>query len=143
MRTGYAIGLPQTIVDFDRVRVHLGVTKGLGLKPSSSRPPISWRSIGADDTYEIMLLNQMQARGVFIRKPAEPNLNRCIRMSVGTPKGIALACDALKDITETTSLLKMPAVAGIFLENQLGLAGVPPGTANTGISASASTAAAT
>lgn len=76
-------------------------TKTLGLKPIPSATNFVAIDCGADDTYATMLLNGMQARGIFIRKPAAPGLNRCIRMSVGTPKDIALACDVLEDIIKT------------------------------------------
>ncbi|AEQ53103.1 histidinol-phosphate aminotransferase [Pelagibacterium halotolerans] len=76
-------------------------TKTLGLKPIPSATNFVAIDCGADDTYATMLLNGMQAHGIFIRKPAAPGLNRCIRMSVGTPKDIALACDVLEDIIKT------------------------------------------
>lgn len=132
MRVGYAIGAPEVIAAFDRIRNHFGVTKlsqiaattaladqdylaqtlasisrgrdeimrrasDLGLKPIPSATNFVAIDCGADSTYATMLLTQMQDRGVFIRKPAAPGLNRCIRMSVGTPEDIALACSALED----------------------------------------------
>ena len=137
MRVGYAIGTPQAIAGFDRIRNHFGVTKlsqvaavtaladpdyltrtltaiasgrdeiirrakGLGLDPIPSATNFVAIDCGADDSYATMVLDAMQARGVFIRKPAVPALNRCIRMSVGMPKDIALACDVLEDIIEKT-----------------------------------------
>lgn len=138
MRVGYAVGTPQAIAAFDRIRNHFGVTKLsqiaarsaladqdyleqiltaittgrneiasraklLGLKPVPSATNFVAIDCGADDAYATLLLNKMQARGIFIRKPAAAGLNRCIRMSVGTPKDIALACDVLEDIIKTAN----------------------------------------
>ena len=72
--------------------------RGLGLKPIVSATNFVAIDCDADDTYATMVLTEMQARGIFIRKPAVPGLNRCIRMSVGQQKDIALACDVLEDI---------------------------------------------
>jgi histidinol-phosphate aminotransferase len=78
-------------------------TKDLGLKPISSATNFVAIDCGADNAYATLVLNAMQDRGIFIRKPAVARLNRCIRMSVGTPKDIALACDVLEDIIETAT----------------------------------------
>lgn len=138
MRVGYAIGDPQAIAGFDRIRNHFGVTKlsqiaavtaladqdyltrtltaiatgrdeiirrakALGLVPIPSATNFVAIDCGADNSYATKVLDEMQARGVFIRKPAAPRLDRCIRISVGTPKDIDLACDALDDIIKGSS----------------------------------------
>lgn len=138
MRVGYAIGTPQAIAAFDRIRNHFGVTKlsqiaataaladqdylgktiaaiaagrdeiirrtkGLGLKPIPSATNFVAIDCGADSAYATMVLSKMQDRGIFIRKPAAPRLDRCVRMSVGTPKDIALACDVFENIIKTSS----------------------------------------
>ncbi|WMT86744.1 pyridoxal phosphate-dependent aminotransferase [Pelagibacterium sp. 26DY04] len=44
------------------------------------------------------ILERLLARGIFVRKPAVPVLDRCIRLSVGRPADIELACDTLESI---------------------------------------------
>lgn len=44
------------------------------------------------------ILNQLLARGIFVRKPIVPVLDRCIRISVGKPADIELACDTLEAV---------------------------------------------
>ncbi|WMT89106.1 pyridoxal phosphate-dependent aminotransferase [Pelagibacterium sp. H642] len=44
------------------------------------------------------ILERLLARGIFVRKPAVPVLDRCIRLSVGRPADIELACDTLEAI---------------------------------------------
>ncbi|WP_332711427.1 pyridoxal phosphate-dependent aminotransferase [Pelagibacterium mangrovi] len=52
----------------------------------------------ADASRAETLLNGLLERGIFVRKPAVPILDRCIRLSVGTPDAIELACDALEAV---------------------------------------------
>lgn len=76
----------------------------LGLKPIPSATNFVAIDCCGDATRAQKLLESMQDRGVFIRKPMVAGLNRCIRMSVGTQKDIAFACDVLeqsmKEITK-------------------------------------------
>lgn len=40
---------------------------------------------GRDGAYALAVLKALEARGVFVRKPMAPGLDRCIRISVGLP----------------------------------------------------------
>ena len=46
------------------------------------------------------LLDALIERRIFVRKPMVQGLDRCIRLSVGTPADIALACDALAEAVD-------------------------------------------
>jgi histidinol-phosphate aminotransferase len=45
---------------------------------------------GRDGDYALRLLQALEARGVFVRKPSAPILNRCIRISAGTDADLAI-----------------------------------------------------
>ena len=42
------------------------------------------------------LLNRLLQRGVFIRKPALPPLDGCIRVTIGRPEDHAILAEALR-----------------------------------------------
>lgn len=51
---------------------------------------------GRDDAFARTVLESLEASGVFVRKPMVAELDRCIRISVGKPHHIEIACDALE-----------------------------------------------
>lgn len=69
----------------------------LGLETVPSATNFVAIDCGRDHDYALAVLNGLAARGVFVRKPAVPVLNRCIRMSVGPEAELAIAAQALKD----------------------------------------------
>lgn len=50
---------------------------------------------GRDGDYALRVLKALEARGVFIRKPMAPVLNRCIRISCGTEADLAILAEEL------------------------------------------------
>ncbi|HEV7278542.1 MAG TPA: pyridoxal phosphate-dependent aminotransferase [Devosiaceae bacterium] len=50
---------------------------------------------GRDGTFAMRVLEQLAARGVFIRKPMAPRLDRCIRISVGRPEELDVVAEEL------------------------------------------------
>jgi histidinol-phosphate aminotransferase len=58
---------------------------------------------GRDDSYAMAVLKALEARGVFVRKPMAPVLDRCIRVSVGLPAELDIFAEelprALRDST--------------------------------------------
>ncbi|WP_417583804.1 pyridoxal phosphate-dependent aminotransferase [Pelagibacterium sp.] len=80
-----------------------GRARRLGLKPILSATNFVAIDCGGDSDYAMALLQSLQRRGVFIRKPAVAGLNRCIRVSVGTPQDITIAFAALEDSLKTTT----------------------------------------
>lgn len=59
---------------------------------------------GGDGAHADRILSTMIERGIFVRKPAVPVLDRCIRLSIGLPREIELACDALEETLENCAL---------------------------------------
>lgn len=51
---------------------------------------------GRDGAFAQTVLERLEASGVFVRKPMVAELDRCIRISVGKPHHIEIACDALE-----------------------------------------------
>ncbi|WP_420959596.1 pyridoxal phosphate-dependent aminotransferase [Brucella sp. IR073] len=121
MRCGYAIGAPEQIAAFDKIRDHFGVPRltqiatmaalrdqayldavtgaidaarrriasiaaanGLAAIPSATN--FVTIDCGRDGAFAKHVLDALIERDIFVRKPAAPILDRCIRVSVG-PKG--------------------------------------------------------
>lgn len=75
-------------------------TRDLGLKPIPSATNFVTVDCGRDGAYAKAILLQLEARGVFIRKPMAPGLDRCIRISVGLSRELDIVA------TELTATLK-------------------------------------
>ena len=52
---------------------------------------------GRDGTFAQTVLDRLQTNAIFVRKPMVAGLDRCIRISVGKPRDIEIACEALED----------------------------------------------
>ncbi|MEO6012054.1 MAG: pyridoxal phosphate-dependent aminotransferase [Devosia sp.] len=50
---------------------------------------------GHDGVFARAVLDALQTRGVFIRKPMAPGLDRCIRVTVGTPEALDVFAEEL------------------------------------------------
>ncbi|WP_404405622.1 pyridoxal phosphate-dependent aminotransferase [Pelagibacterium halotolerans] len=72
-------------------------SSNLGLATIPSATNFVAIDCGRDHDYALAVLNGLAERGVFVRKPAAPVLNRCIRMSVGPDEELAIAAEALED----------------------------------------------
>ena len=66
----------------------------VGLRPLPSATNFVTIDCGRDAAYAKALLDELATHGIFIRKPAAPGLDHCIRISVGTD-------DALDRLDET------------------------------------------
>lgn len=130
MRVGYAIGHPDLIGAFDKIRNHFGVTRlgqraaiaaladqphlhqvvahvarardtiaaiarDNGLTPVASATNFVAVDCGRDGAYARAILEQLQARGVFVRMPGIAPLNRCIRISAGTEADLRILAEEL------------------------------------------------
>lgn len=130
MRCGYAIGEPQVIKAFDRVRNHFGVNRlaqaaaraaladqaylhsvvarvaegrvhiaGIardnGLAAIESATNFVAVDCGRDGAYALRVLQALATRGVFVRKPMAPGLDRCIRIGVGLPGELDILAEEL------------------------------------------------
>jgi histidinol-phosphate aminotransferase len=118
MRCGYAIGAPEQIATFDKVRDHFGVARltqvaalaaledqdylrqvvgeieaarqrigeiaaANGLRAIPSGTNFVTIDCGRDGAFAKNVLDALIERDIFVRKPAAPVLDRCIRVSVG------------------------------------------------------------
>jgi histidinol-phosphate aminotransferase len=50
---------------------------------------------GRDGAFALRVLKALEARGVFVRKPMAPGLDRCIRVSVGLPAELDILAEEL------------------------------------------------
>ncbi len=117
-RIGYAIGHPELVAAFDRVRNHFGVNaiaaagalaslgdpgwlarvtvevaaardrigaiaKDNGLRPLPSAANFVAIDCGRDGAFARRVLDELVARGIFVRKPFVAPQDRCIRVSAG------------------------------------------------------------
>ncbi len=131
-RVGYAIGRPEVIAAFDRIRLHFGVNlvaqmgalaaledtdylryvaaevargreeyaalaRELGMIPQPSATNFVAMDVGSS-TCARALLAALAEQGVFIRMPGAPPLDRCVRVTVGTPAERAIFADILRKI---------------------------------------------
>jgi histidinol-phosphate aminotransferase len=130
LRVGYAIGHPDLIAAFDKVRLHFGlgrvaqagalaaladdawlaevqarvsqsrdrigaVARGEGLVPLRSAANFVAVDCGGDGTLARRVMSGLIARGVFVRMPGIAPLDRCIRISCGTPADMDALATAL------------------------------------------------
>ena len=61
-----------------------------GLKPLSSATNFVTIDCGRDGVYAKRILDTLVGRGVFVRMPGVAPLNRCIRITAGTPADLAI-----------------------------------------------------
>jgi histidinol-phosphate aminotransferase len=129
-RVGYAIGHPDLINAFNKVRNHFGmnrsaqegalaaladqtwlrsvlariassrlriekIARGCGLKPLSSATNFVTIDCGRDGAFARLVLEELIARGVFVRMPFVAPQDRCIRISCGTPADLDLLEETL------------------------------------------------
>ncbi|MEM7488245.1 MAG: pyridoxal phosphate-dependent aminotransferase [Pseudomonadota bacterium] len=130
LRVGYAIGHPDLIGAFDKVRNHFGlgrvaqagalaaladtawlaevrarvaqsrdriaaITRGAGLVPLPSATNFVAVDCGGDGAFARAVLAALLAEGVFVRMPGVAPLDRCIRISCGTPADMDALASAL------------------------------------------------
>ena len=78
--------LAQLTTQFEAARRHIeriGVANGL--VPITSATNFVTLDCGRDGDFAMRLLQELNARDVFIRKPMGPGIDRCIRVSCGLP----------------------------------------------------------
>ncbi len=132
VRVGYAVGVADSIRQFDKVRNHFGVSRiaqagasaalgdgaflrdalrqiraarealaaiarDAGLQPLPSATNFVAIDCGRDGAYAKAVMDGIIGRGVFIRKPTAPGLDRLIRVTVGRPADLALFAEALRE----------------------------------------------
>ncbi|MCO5071832.1 MAG: pyridoxal phosphate-dependent aminotransferase [Rhizobiaceae bacterium] len=66
-----------------------------GLQPIPSATNFVTMDCGADGAFALKVMQNLLARGVFIRKPMAPGLDRCIRVSVGLEHEIDILAEEL------------------------------------------------
>ncbi len=74
-----------------------------GLHPIPSATNFVAIDCGRDGVFAKTVLDGLIARDIFVRKPAAPVLDRCIRVSCGTDADMALFAAALADAVETAA----------------------------------------
>ena len=129
-RIGYAIGAPDVIAAFDKVRNHYGINRvgqlgalaalqdqdylaqavahianararittaarANGLLPIPSAASFVAIDCGQDGLFAKRVLDELVARDVFVRKPAVPVLDRCIRVSCGRDEDLDVFAEVL------------------------------------------------
>lgn len=88
--------LAEVIGRVDRARrIIAGIAEANGLKPLPSATNFVTIDCGRDGQFATAILRSLAERGVFIRKPMAPGLDRCIRVSVGPDEELALFGEAL------------------------------------------------
>ena len=76
--------LAAVLANVDRARRRIaGVAEANGLEPLPSATNFVTIDCGRDGAFARNVLDELGRRGVFIRKPMAPGLDRCIRVSVG------------------------------------------------------------
>ncbi len=130
IRVGYAIGHPDIVSAFDKIRNHFGISRisqagalaaiadakwighvqrevaraririadigrANGLQPLVSATNFVTLDCGRDGTHARAIVEGLLQHGIFIRMPGVAPLNRCIRVSCGTPDDLDLLAKAL------------------------------------------------
>ncbi len=80
------------------------VATSTGLKPLPSATNFVAIDCGRDGAYAKRVLDALVARGVFIRMPGVAPLNRCIRVTAGTPADLAILAEELPVALASSSL---------------------------------------
>jgi histidinol-phosphate aminotransferase len=73
----------------------VGIARDNGLSPIPSATNFVTIDCGRDGAFALKVLQNLIARGIFIRKPMAPGLDRCIRISVGLPDELTLFAEEL------------------------------------------------
>ena len=90
--------LASVIEQVTAAREEIGrIARENGLKPLPSATNFVTIDMGRDGAHAKAVLDQLLARGVFVRMPGVPPLNRCIRVTAGRPTDLAILETALKD----------------------------------------------
>ncbi len=124
LRVGYAIGAPETIRAFDKIRNHFGVgrlaqaaslaaladqdylraavariaesreriaaiARSAGLRPLPSAANFVAVDCGRDGAYAASVMDGLIAAGVFVRKPAAPEIAHLVRVSCAPEEALA------------------------------------------------------
>jgi len=76
----------------------VGIAQRHGLVPLPTATNFVAIDCGRDAAYAQAILGSLAQRSVFIRKPATPQLDRCIRVSAGTDADLALLDEALSAV---------------------------------------------
>lgn len=88
--------LTRAVAEIARARDRIGdIARANGLRPLSSATNFVAIDCGGDGALAKRVLDGVIHRDVFIRKPATPPLDRCIRVSCGTDADLALFAEAL------------------------------------------------
>jgi histidinol-phosphate aminotransferase len=66
-----------------------------GLKPLPSATNFVTIDLGRDGDHAKRVLDQLLARGIFVRMPGVAPLNRCIRITAGTPEDLHILAEEL------------------------------------------------
>ena len=78
--------LEQVTAQFAAARKHIAaIGAANGLKPIESATNFVTLDCRRDGAYAMKILQELNARDVFIRKPMAPGIDRCIRISCGLP----------------------------------------------------------
>lgn len=72
-----------------------GIARENGLSPIPSATNFVTIDCGRDGAFALKVLQNLIARGIFIRKPMAPRLDRCIRISVGLADELTLFAEEL------------------------------------------------
>lgn len=91
-----------------RIRI-AEIASANGLQPLPSATNFVTIDCGRDGAYARRLLEALGLHGIFIRKPAAPGLDHCIRISVGRPEELAILAATLPQALATAAI---PAPAG-------------------------------
>jgi len=129
-RIGYAVGAPDLIRSFDKIRNHFGMNRMAQVGALATLNDAAWLAdiqakvdearnsiariaaengltslpsatnfvavdCGRDGNFARAVLGALVARGVFVRMPFVAPQDRCIRISCGRPKDLAVLAEAL------------------------------------------------
>ena len=79
--------LTENLANIAAARIRIGnIASRNNLQPIVSASNFVTIDCGQDDRYAMDILNGLTERGIFVRKPMAPVLNRCIRISAGRPE---------------------------------------------------------
>jgi len=85
-------------------RIIAGIGEANGLKPLPSATNFVTIDCRRDGEFAGAILRSLAERGVFIRKPMAPGLDRCIRVSVGPDDELALFGETLEETMKAVRL---------------------------------------
>ena len=77
------------------------IARSNGLKPLLSASNFVTIDCGRDGAFAERILDTLVARGVFVRMPGVAPLNRCIRVTAGTPADLAIFAEELPAALKT------------------------------------------